>query len=140
MSRNRSVTLLLWAIVSVTVLLASSSPALAVVRHFQTGGHGVFFPANLGVGDPAQEPTIIGDGSGYSAYDGTPTGNEFKLNGRLVGDGWDQHFGAAHRLEWRSDVRRLCERANGTPRIGPCEFVDRLSYREFVWDFLRTPS
>src|SRR6516164_10523073 len=63
--------------------------------HFQTGGYGVFFPANLGVGDPATEPTIVGDGSGYAAYDGTPTGHEFRLDGQLVGDGWDQHFGAA---------------------------------------------
>jgi hypothetical protein len=62
---------------------------------FQTGGYGVFFPANLGKGDPNKYPQVIGDGSGYSAYDGTPTGNEFKLDGVLVGDGWDRHFGAA---------------------------------------------
>lgn len=65
------------------------------VLHFQTGGYGVFAPANLGVGDPASDPTIIGDGSGLAVYDGTPTGNEFRLDGQLVGDGWDQHFGAA---------------------------------------------
>ncbi len=63
--------------------------------HFQTGGYGVFSPANLGVGDPATHPTVVGDGSGISVYNGTPTGNEFRLNGQLVGDGWDQHFGAA---------------------------------------------
>ncbi len=66
----------------------------AEVKRFQTGGFGVFSPANLGVGDPAQFPTIIGDGSGYSAYNGTPTGYEFRLDGVLVGDGFDQHFGA----------------------------------------------
>ncbi|WP_339910361.1 hypothetical protein [Symmachiella dynata] len=65
------------------------------LMRFHTGGEGVFVPANLGVGDPAEHPTIIGDGSGLATYDGTPTGNEFRLDGELVGDGWDQHFGAA---------------------------------------------
>lgn len=75
---------------------AAGTPAQADQRvRFQTGGFGLFSPANLGVGDPTMVPTIIGDGSGYAAYNGTPRGNEFRLNGRLVGDGWDQHFGAA---------------------------------------------
>jgi hypothetical protein len=37
---------------------------------------------------------IIGDGSGLTTYDGTPTGKEFHLNGERVGDGYDRHFGA----------------------------------------------
>ena len=61
---------------------------------FKTGGTGVFVPANLGVG-VAGGLGIIGDGSGLATYDGTPTGKEFHLNGKRVGDGWDRHFGAA---------------------------------------------
>jgi hypothetical protein len=66
----------------------------------QTGGFGVFDPANIGVGDPntLPFPIIIGDGSGLGVYDGTPTGFEFKLDGQLVGDGFDQHFGTAQSL------------------------------------------
>jgi hypothetical protein len=64
----------------------------------QTGGYGVFDPANLGVGDPSEYPLVIGDGSGLGVYDGTPTGMEFKLDDELVGDGWDQHFGTAQSL------------------------------------------
>jgi len=62
---------------------------------FKTGGSGVFVPANLGLGDPDANPAIIGDGLGLSTYNGTPTGKECHLNGKRVGDGWDQHFGAA---------------------------------------------
>lgn len=76
-------------------LAAGGAIQAGEVLHFQTGGYGVFVPANLGVGDPAINPTVIGDGSGLAVYDGTPTGNEFRLNGELVGDGWDQHWGAA---------------------------------------------
>lgn len=82
----------------VLALLGMENQSQAVERTFETGGHGVFFPANLGVGDPAVFPQIIGDGSGLSVYNGTPTGNEFRLDGNLVGDGWDQHFGAAQSI------------------------------------------
>ena len=69
-------------------------------RHYlrlTTGGFGVFDPANIGVGDPNELPfpIIIGDGSGLGVYDGTPTGNEFRLNHWLVFGGFDQHFGTA---------------------------------------------
>ncbi len=66
----------------------------------QTGGWGVFDPANIGVGDPnvLPFPIIIGDGSGLGVYDGTPVGYEFQLDGELVGDGFDQHFGTAQSL------------------------------------------
>ncbi|WP_146374257.1 hypothetical protein [Symmachiella macrocystis] len=79
------------------VLLACSNESVQAGDwlSFHTGGEGVFVPANLGVGDPAEHPTIIGDGDGLATYDGTPTGNEFRLDGELVGDGWDRHFGAA---------------------------------------------
>ena len=52
------------------------------------------------MGDPntLPFPFVIGDGSGTGVYDGTPTGNEFRLNGELVGDGFDQHFGTAQSL------------------------------------------
>jgi hypothetical protein len=65
-------------------------------KRLTTEGDGLFFPANLGVGDPSL-PTIVGDGSGYAAYQGA-TGNEFRLDGELVGDGWDEHFGAAQTI------------------------------------------
>jgi hypothetical protein len=62
-------------------------------------GHGKFDPANLGLGDPEIfGPLIIGDGSGEGIYDGTPTGNDFRLNGFLIGNGWDQHFGNAQSI------------------------------------------
>jgi hypothetical protein len=71
--------------------------ALKKYMVLETGGFGVFDPANLGVGDPdvLPFPIIIGDGSGVAVYDGTPTGFEFKLDGILVGDGYDRHFGSA---------------------------------------------
>jgi hypothetical protein len=63
-------------------------------------GSGVFDPANLGVGDPASLPfpIIIGDGSGAGVYDGTPTGSNFRMDGKLVGTGFDQHFGTAQSI------------------------------------------
>jgi len=66
----------------------------------ETGGFGVFDPANLGLGDPNVYPfpVVIGDGSGTGVYDGTPTGNEFRLNGHLVGNGFDRHFGTAQSI------------------------------------------
>jgi len=73
---------------------------------FKTGGSGVFVPANLGdfTGNQKQDEFVIGDGSGLATYDGTPTGKEFHLNGKLVGDGFDRHFGAAQ--------------STGAPRLG----------------------
>lgn len=68
------------------------------ITRLQTGGEGVFDPANLGVGNPLTFPLVIGDGSGAGVYDGTPTGFEFRLNGELVGDGFDQHFGVSQSL------------------------------------------
>ena len=95
------------ALTLLMVLIVAASPeAQAKKKHknqgfpagvplsFETGGEGVLVPANLGVG-PGTFPFVVGDGSGYAEYNGTPTGKEFHLNGKRVGDGWDQHFGAA---------------------------------------------
>jgi hypothetical protein len=65
-----------------------------------TEGLGTFEPANLGIGDPdpSNIPFVIGDGSGLAIYDGTPTGDNHRLDGILVASGNDQHFGTAQSL------------------------------------------
>lgn len=67
----------------------------ANVMTLSTEGNGDFAPANLGIGDPAAFPFVIGDGSGAGVYDGTPVG-EASLDGMSIGP--DQHWGTAQSI------------------------------------------
>lgn len=76
-------------------IVVPNNPDDCVVLTLATQGEGVFDPANLGVGDPADFPFVIGDGLGEGIYNGTPVG-EASLDGVTIGP--DQHWGTAQSI------------------------------------------